>query len=138
MAAQHPGAVAHPRHARTVAVVLCAGQGTRMGAPQNKVFLPLSGHPLLIHTLRAFEAAASVDEVLLVAHPSETEYVEREILSSYPHSKVAGVIAGGATRHQSEQNALDALRERITTGAIDVVLMHDGARPFVTPGEITC
>lgn len=125
-----------PRRSRTVAVVLCAGQGARMGAPQNKVFLLLDGRPLVVHSLSAFEAAGSVDEVLLVAHPSETEYVKRVILGSYPFSKVTGVIAGGATRHQSEQHALDALRERIMAGKIDVVLVHDGARPLVTPDEI--
>lgn len=123
-------------HTHTVAVVLCAGQGSRMGASQNKVFLPLGGIPLLVRTLRAFEAAPSIDEVLLVAHPDETDYAAREILGRYPLAKVAGVIPGGATRHQSEQRALDSLRERIETGAIGIVLIHDGARPFVTPDDI--
>ncbi len=132
----HAGESAQQGHPYTVAVVLCAGQGTRMSASRNKVFLPLAGRPLVVHTLRAFEAAASIDEALLVAHASETEYVEREILGRYPLSKVTGVVAGGATRHQSEQNALDALRERIARGEIDVILVHDGARPFVTPDAI--
>jgi 2-C-methyl-D-erythritol 4-phosphate cytidylyltransferase len=117
-------------------VVLCAGQGTRMGAPQNKVFLPLGGRPVIVHTLEAFERTPAVDEVLLVAHAAEVSYCQSEILARFPLGKVAAVIGGGASRHQSEQRALDDLRGRIEAGEIDIILMHDGARPFVTPQEI--
>jgi len=121
---------------RTIAVVLCAGQGTRMGAPQNKVFLPLGGRPVIVHTLEVFERTPAVDEVLLVAHAAEVGYCQSEILARFPLGKVAAVIAGGASRHQSEQRALDDLRGRIEAGEIDIILMHDGARPFVTPQQI--
>ena len=120
----------------TVAVILCAGQGTRMRAGRNKALLPLLDKPLIAHTLAAFERATSVDEILLVAHPDEVGYFAREVIPVAGASKVSGVIAGGATRHQSEQCALDALRERITTGEIALVMIHDGARPLVTPEEI--
>src|SRR5215831_15253310 len=102
----------------TVAVILCAGQGTRMRADRNKVLLPLLGRPLIAHTLAAFESASSVDEILLVAHPDEVAYFAREMVPGAGASKVGGVIAGGATRHQSEYCALEALRDRITTGEI--------------------
>ncbi len=126
---------------RTVAVVLCAGQGTRMRAAQNKVFLPLGDRPIIVHTLEAFERAPVVDEVMLVAHPDEVDEFQARLLARYPLAKVAAVIAGGPSRHQSEQRALDALRERIlrdpiVAGSIATVLIHDGARPFVTPEEI--
>src|SRR5262245_39756176 len=120
----------------TAAVILCAGQGTRMRADRNKVLLPLLGKPLIAHTLAAFERAAAVDEILLVAHLDEVTYFAREVMPVAEMSKVSGVIAGGATRHQSEQCALDALRERITTNEIALVMIHDGARPLVTPEEI--
>ncbi len=119
-----------------VAVVLCAGQGVRMGATQNKVFLPLGDRPVIARTLEAFERTPTVDEVLLVAHPAEVSYCQSEILARYPLRKVTAIIVGGASRHQSEQRALDALRGRIEAGAIDIILIHDGARPFVTPQEI--
>ncbi len=119
-----------------VAVVLCAGQGRRMGATGNKVFLPLAGKPLLVHTLAAFARAALVDEIVLVAHPAEVAYVRAEIVTRYPLAKVAGVTAGGATRHQSEEHALAALRPRIEAGAVGIVLVHDGARPCIRPGDI--
>jgi 2-C-methyl-D-erythritol 4-phosphate cytidylyltransferase len=124
-----------PSQGRTVAVILCAGQGTRMGAAGNKVFLPLGGKPLLAHAIAAFERAPTVDEILLVAHPREVEQC-RALAARYHPRKVIGVVAGGASRHQSEQCALDALRERIDAGAVGMILIHDGARPFVTPDTI--
>jgi 2-C-methyl-D-erythritol 4-phosphate cytidylyltransferase len=120
----------------TVAVILCAGQGTRMRAGRNKVLLPLLDKPLIAHTLTAFERAASVNEILLVAHADEVGYFAREILPADGASKISGVIAGSATRHQSEQRALEELRERITAGEVALVMIHDGARPLVTPQEI--
>jgi 2-C-methyl-D-erythritol 4-phosphate cytidylyltransferase len=121
---------------RTVAVVLSAGQGSRMGAMQNKVFLPLAGKPLLAYTIDAFGRAREVDEVVMVAHPREVESCRCEIVERYDFGCVTAVVAGGASRHQSEDRALEALRERIEAGGIDVVLIHDGARPFVEPEDI--
>jgi 2-C-methyl-D-erythritol 4-phosphate cytidylyltransferase len=120
----------------SVAVILCAGQGARMRAGRNKVLLLLLGKPLIAHTLAAFEAASSVDEVLLVAHPDEVAYFAREVIPDAGAGKVGRVIAGGATRHQSEQCALEALRERITAGEVTLVMIHDGARPLITAEEI--
>lgn len=120
----------------TVAVVLSAGQGSRMGAMQNKVFLPLAGKPLLAYTIDAFSRAREVDEVVLVAHPREVESCTHEIVERYGFACVVAVVAGGASRHQSEDRALHVLRERIEAGNIDVVLIHDGARPFVEPKDI--
>lgn len=120
-----------------MAVVLGAGQGTRMGAERNKVLLPLRGKPILAHALAAFERTAAVDEIVLVAHPQEVTLCAEEVVRRFGLAKVRAVIAGGATRHQSEERALAALRSRIVAGEIGVVLIHDGARPLVTPEEIT-
>jgi len=119
----------------TAAVVLAAGQGTRMGANRNKVHLTLAGTPILVHALAAFELASSVDEIVLVAHPDELETCGATV-AQYGLSKVRAVIAGGATRHQSEEQALGWLRERIEGGEVATVLIHDGARPLITPDEI--
>src|SRR5258706_599152 len=81
---------------RTIAVVLCAGQGTRLGAGQNKVFLPLAGRPIVVHAVAALTACPEVHGVLLVAHPREVAYCETEIVSRYGLSTVIGVVAGGA------------------------------------------
>ncbi len=120
---------------RVVAVILCAGQGTRMGASENKVFLPLAGKPALLWSVEAFERAAAVDDILLIAHPDEVARVRTLVEGASP-SKVIGVVAGGATRAQSERLALATLRGRIESGEIELVMIHDGARPLVTPEEI--
>ncbi|HKB49610.1 MAG TPA: 2-C-methyl-D-erythritol 4-phosphate cytidylyltransferase, partial [Ktedonobacterales bacterium] len=59
-----------------------------------------------------------------------------EIVSRYGLSTVIGVVAGGASRHQSEERALAALRPQIEAGALDLLLIHDGARPFVAPDDV--
>lgn len=123
-------------HRKNVAIVLGAGQGTRMGADRNKVLLSLAGKPLLAHALGVFERAPQVDETLLVAHPDEIALVRREVVAAYGLRKVSGVIAGGATRHQSEERALAALRPRIEADEIALILIHDGARPLLTLDEV--
>ena len=107
-----------------------------MGADRNKVFLPLGGRPLLVSTVEAFACVPAIDEILLVAHPAEVQHVREVIVAAYGLPRVLDVIGGGGTRHQSEERALEALRPRILSGAVGVVLIHDGARPLVTPDEI--
>jgi 2-C-methyl-D-erythritol 4-phosphate cytidylyltransferase len=130
-------AVFGEREARqqVVAVILAAGQGRRLGLPINKVFAPLGGRPLIVHTLEAFERCPVVDEVWLVAAAGEEEQLAR-LAREAGCRKVCGVVRGGATRHASEQCALEVLRARIEEGEIAVVLIHDGARPFVLPEQI--
>lgn len=122
--------------AATVAVVLGAGQGMRMGSERNKVFLTLDDRPILAHAVAAFARAPGIDEMLLVAHPREVAEC-RKLVAEWALGMVRAVIPGGATRHQSEWCALNALRARIEAGRVDIVLIHDGARPFVAPREIT-
>ncbi len=119
-----------------VGVVLCAGQGTRLGAGQNKMYVPLGTKPLVVHTIEALAAAESMDSIVAVAHPSEVEYFRQEIVGRFGLRRVRDVIAGGSTRHQSEALALASLRKEIEAGAIDVLAIHDGARPFVTADEV--
>jgi 2-C-methyl-D-erythritol 4-phosphate cytidylyltransferase len=106
-----------------------------MGADRNKVFLPLGGRPVLLHALEAFEGAPAIDEVLLVAHAQEVAQCQA-VVEDAELRKVVDVVIGGATRHQSEQRALEALRGRIESGAVGLVLVHDGARPFVDQHEL--
>jgi 2-C-methyl-D-erythritol 4-phosphate cytidylyltransferase len=104
-----------------------------MGAGENKVFLELAGRPALLWSVAAFERAPIVDDILLVAHPDEIARV-RALLDGV--TKLLDVIAGGATRAQSETRALAALRGHIEFGEIGLVMIHDGARPLITPEEI--
>ena len=130
-----PSAESATEAGATVAIVLGAGQGARMGVGRNKVLLTLRDAPILVHALRAFEQAPQVGETLLVAHPDEVEAC-RALLADYGLAKVTAVAPGGATRHQSEECALAWLRPRIEAGEIATLLIHDGARPLISPDDI--
>jgi 2-C-methyl-D-erythritol 4-phosphate cytidylyltransferase len=107
-----------------------------MGAPHNKVFLALGGKPILVRTIEAFLRTHAVDELVLVAHPAEVAYCHAEIVQRYSLDRISAVIPGGGSRHDSEDCALAHLRSRIESGEVEIVLIHDGARPFVPPKEI--
>lgn len=114
---------------RVAAVVLAAGSGTRMGTDGNKVYLPLGGRHIVAWTLDAISQVPHLVKTVLVIRPEDREIVN-EILAREAAGLAAEVIAGGASRHESEQNALDHLREAILGERIDVVLVHDAARPL--------
>lgn len=118
-----------------VVVVLCAGQGTRVGHRMNKILLPIDGEPMFLYAVKTFERCAAIDEVLLVAASGEQGQLIELAQRAHCH-KVRQVIGGGMTRHASEQCALNCLRARINKGEIDIVLIHDGARPFVSVEKV--
>lgn len=108
-------------------VILAAGSGSRVGAEVNKVLLPLAGTPVLAHSVRTALAVPGVDPVVVVCRPGEEDDVAAAV---GPHLDARDVllVAGGATRHQSERAAFDVLASRIEQGEVDVVVVHDGAR----------
>jgi 2-C-methyl-D-erythritol 4-phosphate cytidylyltransferase len=120
---------------RVVAVILGAGQGTRVGGPVNKIFLPLDGKPLIVYAVEAFEHCPAIDEIMLVAAAGEEEQLAKLAHNAHCH-KVKKIVHGGNTRHASEKQALEALRQEIEAGKIEIVLIHDGARPFVSGKKI--
>ncbi len=120
---------------RVVAIVLGAGQGARMGHSINKIFLPIDGKPIIIHALETFEHCALVDEILLVTAKGEEEQLAK-LAHTAQIRKVRRIVEGGATRHGSEHCALEALRVEIEEGDIEVVLVHDGARPFISQRSV--
>lgn len=110
------------------AVVLAGGSGSRLGAEGNKVYLPLAGRPLLAWALDAFAGAPSVRRLVLVARPADRP-LARAAADAVPH--LVQVVDGGTTRHGSEWAALRALAPAIRSGDVDVVAIHDGARPVL-------
>lgn len=97
-----------------------------MGAPLNKVFLPLGGRPLLLYSVRLFEESPFISTYVVVAAPEEVGFC-RTLLSSCSPDKLAGVVAGGETRQESVANGLRALSEDCS-----FVVVHDGARPLLS------
>ncbi len=107
------------------AIVLSAGKGSRMNIGTHKQYLLLNGRPVITYSLEAFEKSP-VDEVILVTGQGEEEYCRKEIVEAYGFSKVGKIVAGGKERYHSVFCGLQAVTDT------DYVLIHDGARPFVT------
>jgi 2-C-methyl-D-erythritol 4-phosphate cytidylyltransferase len=116
---------------RTAIVVLAAGSGTRVGAEVNKVLLPLDGVPVVARSVRTACQVPGVRRVVLVARDGDQEAVREAVEPHLPdeHPEVA-MVTGGATRHASEWAALSLLADEIGSGGLDVVAMHDAARPL--------
>jgi 2-C-methyl-D-erythritol 4-phosphate cytidylyltransferase len=105
--------------------------GTRMHADRAKQMLELGGVPLLIHTLRRFEACDAVDHVILVMQPDLTTDV-LALISKHNLKKVMRVVGGGAERQDSVYRGLQVIKEEDA----GVIVVHDAVRPFVRPEEI--
>jgi 2-C-methyl-D-erythritol 4-phosphate cytidylyltransferase len=111
------------------ALIPAAGMGKRMGAGQNKQYLLLDGMPILAHTLKVFEEAPFITGIYLVTPQLEIPFCRSDVVERYGFSKVRAIIAGGAERQHSVQNGLLAM-EGVEPD--DLVLIHDGVRPFVS------
>lgn len=110
-------------------VVLAAGSGSRVGAEVNKVLLPLRGVPLLAWSVRTALAVPGVGRVVVVCRPGEQGAVGAAVTPVLGDREVL-LIDGGPTRQASEQAALDLLAPQVADGSIDVIAIHDGARPL--------
>jgi 2-C-methyl-D-erythritol 4-phosphate cytidylyltransferase len=115
---------------RAAVVVLAAGSGTRVGHDINKVLLPLGGLPVFVWSLQTAAATRGVVRVVLVVAERDRPFADVPVTDA--HLPV-DVIVGGQTRHESERLALEWLADEIEAGALDVVAVHDAARPLASP-----
>lgn len=114
---------------KTTAIILAGGKGKRMGSNISKQYLLLNKKPILYYTIKAFEES-KVDNIIIVASIDEQDYCQREIIDKYNFTKVNMIVSGGKERYNSVYEGLKAIEEsKIDT---NIVLIHDGARPFVT------
>ena len=107
------------------AIVLAAGRGSRMKSDIQKQYMSLQGKPILYYSLKAFEDSF-VDRIVLVTGQDELSYCKKEIVEKYGFAKVQAIVAGGKERYHSVYNGICA------AGPCDYIMIHDGARPFVT------
>lgn len=122
-----------PRRRPKVSVIIpAAGSGSRIGGAVKKQFLLLGTKPVLVHTLQRFEQCPDVDEVA-VAVPEEAIVETEKLVKQYRLHKVHRVVAGGMKRQDSVFYAL----RRLTLHDSDIVLVHDGVRPFIEPKRIS-
>jgi 2-C-methyl-D-erythritol 4-phosphate cytidylyltransferase len=115
----------------TGALIPAAGRGQRMGLDHEKQFLPLEGKPLLAHTLARFEETPGIDRIVVIVPPGRETFCSKEIVEPWGLRKVTHVVGGGETRQRSVTTGFRCLDEDV-----EVVVIHDGARPFVTPALI--
>lgn len=98
-----------------------------MGGSVPKQFLALGGQPLILHSLRVFQASSVIEEVILAVPLNEMDYCLKEIVAKHRFTKVTKVVPGGHERQDSVRHALEAVHDDV-----DVVLVHDAVRPFLT------
>ena len=103
---------------RNTAIVLAAGQGKRMHSKVQKQFLEIQGYPVLYYSLRCFQESPLIQDIILVTGEESISYCKEEIVQKYGFTKVSAVIPGGKERYECRD--------------CEYVLIHDGARPFVT------
>ena len=107
----------------TIALIVAAGRGTRVGGEIPKQYLPLGGQPILRHSLTRFSGHPSVDAVRVVIHPNDRDLYDQ----SAAGLDLLDPVPGGATRQESVRLGLESLAAHAPTR----VLIHDGARPLV-------
>ena len=114
---------------KVIALIPAAGMGKRMGAGINKQYLLVAGTPIVAHTIAVFDSSPLVDEIYVISPLDEIPYCRSEVVGAHGFAKVRAIVPGGAERQHS---VLNGLRAVVSPADDDVVLIHDGVRPFVT------
>ncbi len=112
----------------TSAIIVAAGDSTRMGYKMSKQLIPINGHPAIEYTLKAFQQCELIDEIIIVARPVDIDDIAHV---AFNFKKVIAITSGGSTRMISVRKGIHAADKRATHYAI-----HDGARILITPAEI--
>jgi 2-C-methyl-D-erythritol 4-phosphate cytidylyltransferase len=112
------------------ALIVAAGQGTRMGSGVDKLFLEVAGAPVIVHTWKVFEQAKCVDHIVLAVRPGLLQAF-LDLAGEWRFLKPFTLVPGGAERQDSVWNGCAALPEKTK-----IVAIHDGARPCVTEALI--
>jgi 2-C-methyl-D-erythritol 4-phosphate cytidylyltransferase len=116
---------------KVTVLVPAAGMGRRMGKAVAKQFLPLGGKPLLAHTLLAFQRSPEIDEIIPILSSEDMETCLQNVIEPNHLTKVKTLVVGGRERQDSVYNGIRKLDQDV-----QVVLVHDGVRPFVTQAMI--
>lgn len=112
------------------AIIVAAGQSRRMGGDTSKQFILIDGVPVIVRTLKAFEIAERIREVVIAARQEDIPQMYA-LIQDYEITKVKQIIIGGETRQESVFRAIAQVDENA-----DFLAIHDGARPLIRPQEI--
>jgi 2-C-methyl-D-erythritol 4-phosphate cytidylyltransferase len=111
---------------KTAAIIVAGGSGKRVGSDLPKQFLPLAGKPMIFYSLETLERSSFIDSITLVLPEDKIAYFSSTLLVKHPLSKLKNIIPGGATRQDSTWAGFKSVDEKV-----DLVAVHDAARPFV-------
>lgn len=106
-------------------IIAAAGTGSRMQNKTEKPFIPINGIPLVIHTILAAQKINAIDQTVLIVNPNKKNDWEN-LLKEYKISDIE-IVAGGERRQDSVENGFNCVSQKT-----DIILIHDGARPFIT------
>ena len=118
---------------KVAAIIPAAGVGRRMQQNTPKQYLTLGGRPILATTLAIFEQMPEITEITVVAQPAALDFCQNQVIAPFGFKKVLRLVPGGKERQDSVYNALKVLHRQ---NDWDLILVHDGVRPFVTPDEV--
>lgn len=113
------------------AIIAASGIGKRMGSKISKQYILLEEKPILAYTIEKFNNNEYIDEIVIVIREEDREYCFNEIIEKYGFKKVSKIVGGGLERQDSVYNGLMAVNNKC-----DIVLIHDGVRPFVRNEDI--
>ncbi len=113
---------------KVAALIPAAGVGTRMNTDEPKQFIEVGGKPILAHTLLRLCQSSVIDKIILIVHHSQIKRTQKSILDKYHISRPVNLVEGGNTRQESIINGFNHIQNKY-----DIVITHDGVRPFVTP-----
>ena len=109
------------------AIILAGGKGKRMRSAISKQFIDIKGKPIIYYTLKKFSENKKIDNIIVVLPEDEVKYFKENILKKY-ELRINKIVIGGKERQDSVYNALKSLKN----SSNDIVLIHDGARPFIS------
>jgi len=109
------------------AIIVSAGKGQRFMEGRKKQYFSLRGKPILAHTLDQFDTCPLIRSILLVVGQEDQDYCLKEIIEKFKYRKISQITPGGKRRQDSVKNGLDALSSHS-----EIIIIHDGVRPFVT------
>jgi 2-C-methyl-D-erythritol 4-phosphate cytidylyltransferase len=118
---------------KVVAIIPAAGVGRRMQKETPKQYLTLGGRPILASTLAVFENLPEITEITVVAQPAALQFCQNQVIAPSGFKKVLRLVPGGKERQDSVYNALKVLHRQ---NDWDLIVVHDGVRPFVTSEEV--
>ena len=117
-----------------VPIILAGGVGSRVGADRPKQFIDVLGKPVLVYTIEAFQNHPEIDAIEVVCIKSHIGYL-KELIDEYNLNKVKWITEGGEDFQHSVINGVNNLKGKLDDD--DVILVHYGASPFITPDIIS-